>query len=345
MKIAGLAFVLLASAATAATTTQKVVFFGDQTTASLATSSQWNPAWVNLGVQTQETTAQELARFSQVLSQHPTVVHIIPGVADFQDVNTTNSSTWMPEYQSNVLAMINQAKNANIKVILGTLAPIYSGDEQSNPIIWGSLQGNDVRAVDAWLESYGAANNIPVENYHDLLCGLTPIFTSTWIYSYGCVGQFNSAQTLDGFLPYSFQNTNFGPVLTESGNQAIISMASTAIANLGQTLKYGYLSNIWGESSAPFAYQYNVNTITSSPDFPVHFVPIGIYSDGGTRPIVNTNFAGASGTWTSSNPNVMFIDQDGSAIAFQVGTTTITYAGPHGEHFSTWIMHVVAPTQ
>jgi hypothetical protein len=52
----------------------------------------------------------------------------------------------------------------------------------------------------------------------------------------------------------------------------------------------------------------------------------------------------ATGTWTSSNPVVMNINQQGLAWALSSGTTIIRYTSPTGVAFSEWVMYVSAPT-
>jgi uncharacterized protein YjdB len=72
----------------------------------------------------------------------------------------------------------------------------------------------------------------------------------------------------------------------------------------------------------------------------LQFTPIGQYSDGSTHPQLNTSFAGASGTWTSSNPQVMSMSQTGRAASLTPGTAIIKYTAPNGVQFSEWIMYV-----
>jgi uncharacterized protein YjdB len=49
---------------------------------------------------------------------------------------------------------------------------------------------------------------------------------------------------------------------------------------------------------------------------------------------------GSTGTWTSSNPVVMYVNQHGLAWALSNGTTIIRYTSPNGVAFSKWIMYV-----
>jgi hypothetical protein len=87
--------------------------------------------------------------------------------------------------------------------------------------------------------------------------------------------------------------------------------------------------------------QVNINTL-SPPDY-VQFTPIGYYSDGSQHPMINTNMQDATGTWTSSNPAAMYVDQQGRPWALSNGTAIIRYASPSGVNFSEWIMYVNAP--
>jgi hypothetical protein len=238
---------LVPASALAATPAPKVVFFGDATTAFLSLNQQWPSNWINAGVVNPETTAQELARFPEVLSLHPNILHIIPGIGDISAIDYTNQDFVIPQIEANVTAMIAEAKRANIKVVLGTVAPIYVAfpSQQSNPISWLTLNGPEIMAMNAWIESYGAANNIPVVNYHDLLCGQRPVFTATSMYAYGCVGSTNVNQETYIDLPYLFQCENGSTYPSVAGNQAMIQMATTAIATINLTLKSGHLSDAY----------------------------------------------------------------------------------------------------
>jgi hypothetical protein len=51
-------------------------------------------------------------------------------------------------------------------------------------------------------------------------------------------------------------------------------------------------------------------------------------------------FSATAGTWTSSNPLVITIDQTGYGLALTAGTTIIRYTSPNGVAFSEWIMYV-----
>jgi hypothetical protein len=56
--------------------------------------------------------------------------------------------------------------------------------------------------------------------------------------------------------------------------------------------------------------------------------------------MLNLNFQGSNGTWTSRNPMVMYISQTGYATAITPVTAIIRYTSPGGVAFSEWIMYV-----
>jgi hypothetical protein len=80
------------------------------------------------------------------------------------------------------------------------------------------------------------------------------------------------------------------------------------------------------------------------PGSVVQFTPIGLYSDGSQHPLLNTSFEGSGGTWTSSNPLVMYVNQAGLSWADSQGTAIIHYTARNGVNFSEWIMYITAPT-
>jgi len=72
----------------------------------------------------------------------------------------------------------------------------------------------------------------------------------------------------------------------------------------------------------------NVNTTPTGTR--VKFTPVGLYRNVAYEPITNTNIYGASGTWASSNPLVMYVNPQGLAYALSGGTANITYTSPTG---------------
>ena len=125
-----------------------------------------------------------------------------------------------------------------------------------------------------------------------------------------------------------------------AGYSLITQMAQTAIATYGLTVKSGYLSNVLlpdfnlgQEENQP-----QVNTVLNGSR--LIFTAQAKWSDGVVRPLLNQNFDGMQGIWTSSNPAVMYINQQGQAVAYGPGTTTISFRSASGVPFSPWIMTV-----
>jgi Big-like domain-containing protein len=114
-------------------------------------------------------------------------------------------------------------------------------------------------------------------------------------------------------------------------------MAAAAIATSGATIKGGYLQDVASEAQEDDQ-ATNVNTVGSGTN--IMFTPVGLYSNGVYEPITNTNYGGASGTWASSNPLAVFVNQQGLAYAISAGTANITCTTPNGVKFSEWTMHV-----
>jgi hypothetical protein len=184
--------------------------------------------------------------------------------------------------------------------------------------------------MNAFLESYGAANNIPVINYGDMLCG--------------CVGTVGGSGIGSVFNPPHIDPIPLmGASLIPSaaGYARMTEMAEATIDSLsGVKLESGWLNNVEATSidiavSNPMA---NVNRVATSAV--LQFTPWGTYSNGVRRPLYNSNLAGSSGTWTSSDPYVMYVGQAGLAWAMSAGTAIIHYTSPTGVRFSEWIMTV-----
>jgi hypothetical protein len=111
-------------------------------------------------------------------------------------------------------------------------------------------------------------------------------------------------------------------------------------------LEAGYLQNVeqYNDNvvfTSGTAAPINVNTVY--PGAVLQFTPVGLYSDGSYHSLLNIRFQGSSGTWTSSNPLVMYVNQRGVAWANSPGKTIIRYTPPNGAKFSEWVMYVNAP--
>jgi hypothetical protein len=317
LKFALLAGVMFAAVAQAfAAAPGPIVFFGDGYTAAWPLPSNY----VNAGVPGFDldglTSDQAAAAFqAKVVSLHPSIVHIMIGSNNQSDDATYASN--IPQYLVDIATMVKEAEAANIKVILGYMPPNSSG--------WIG----PISLMNGALAAYGAANGIQVGNYYDALClcvGSTG----------GTLSQPNNLDAPPTTAVTPAGNPGYLP--TAAGYALMTQMAQTAIANLKATLKSGYLQDVTLPNPNDATQYTNQNTV--APGTLLQFTPIGYYSDGSSHPQLNSSYAGASGTWTTSNPQVMYVSQTGKATAYAAGTAIIKYTSPNGVAFSEWIMYV-----
>jgi lysophospholipase L1-like esterase len=322
----------MALSASAATTPPKVVFIGDFYTYLWSNAFASNPNWINEGadglgeIEGEETSDRTLARFqSDVVALHPAVVHIMIGIND-ADNPSPSSLPGIPAFVvSNLDKMVQEAKAANIKVILG----IEPTDQIGSA--WSTLA-----AVNSAIANYGAANNIPIVNYGDALCG--------------CVLELGGSLTNAGLSAVYYSTTTdskdqqYGGVIPSATGYGLMSqMAATAIAatTTNPTRTSGYLQDIELPSNGNSAVS-NVNTVV--PLANVQFTAYGAFSDGSLHVLNNTNAQGnaINGTWSSSNPLVMSITQQGLALAITPGTANIHFTPNSGTSVNEWTMYVHA---
>ena len=307
---------MTSSAVTQKAPAQKVVFLGDAATynwgqAANSSAFQGNPKWINEGLAGSQTSAAMLARFqSDVVSQHPAIVHILAGAVDIGMANDANRAALIQVFQTNLIAMVAQASHANIKVILGTIPPQLIANSVQQPQNWQVFEPTLIQNMNGWIESFGAENDIPVINYHDLLCG--------------CVGSTNPAP--DGTYPLMASD---GASPSSAGYAAITPLASIAIATLGLSMNSGYLASAT-----------NATTVTQGGS--LAFTAYGLYSDGIPRPLLSTNYAGVAGTWSSSNPSVLYVGYNGEVQALSPGQATISFTALSGLSFTPTMVTVVA---
>jgi hypothetical protein len=321
--ICGCLFLSACLSAPAATpASPKVVFLGDQTTTNWTAAFAANPNWINKGETTTTGYAAEedgtmdagLARFQlDVVSLHPAIVHIMFGADDADILSPTGSQFYGPGVLSDAQAMVAEAKAANIQVVFG-------------------LEPGALPQYKQIITLYGAQNNIPVINYSDALCQCSGFMVSgDGLLSLGyTVNQYQIADPVDG-------NED---VPTAAGYAIMTPMAEAVINTMGLTLQGGYLQNdmVWQGAYT------NVNTV--SLFMQVQFTPNGYYNGGLVEPFSNTNYlTGASGTWASSNPLVMAVNQQGHTWALTPGKTNITYTSPTGVKFNEWTMTVESYNQ
>jgi Bacterial Ig-like domain (group 2) len=321
------------STATAAAPPPKVVFLGDYLTYNWTSGFAANKNWINESRPGMnypgELSADAAARFqADVVNLHPAIVHILVGAVDAAIADDESAPIVVANFIANIKNMVAQAKAADIKVILATTPA-------GAPNNFGIIQMN------AFLESYGATNGIPVINYDDMLCGCVSSVGGSGIGNIyvpePAGGKANAPEYVD---PTPLMGPSQIP--TAAGYARMTAMAQATIASLsGAKLNSGWLGNV-EPADADIGVSYNtagVNRVFTSAT--LQFTPTGVYSDGVTRALYNTNFAGSSGTWTSSDPYVMYVSQTGLAWAMSAGSATIKYISPTGVRFSEWIMTVV----
>lgn len=327
--------------AIAATTPPKVVFLGDWVTYYWSSGFAANPNWINQGIQGvyAGNSSAALAAFqADVVSLHPAIVHIMLGADDASTATDEGYQQAVPNFLNNIVAMVKEAKAANIQVILGLESPYFGYD------------GQLLDLMNSAVASYGAANQIPVINYGDALCACVSSVN---------VGAFNLSPPGGDFgypvsgvgplivpTPSTYPALSVGSYVVPSaaGYSVMTQMAETAVNTFNLTLKGGWLSDIQQQNNNEGINAPTPNVNSVYPGAVLQFTPIGLYSDGSQQPLANSNFQGSSGTWTSSNPLVMYVSQTGQTWALSPGTAIIHYVTPSGVNFSEWIMYVLPPS-
>ena len=313
-------------------TPPKVVFIGDQFTYMWGATPPFaaNTNWINQGwawtpvsdcflLCTGGTSESTAGRFqTDVIDLHPAIVHIMIGADDLSEDDDATQSVGgiSPGFLSSLEEMVNMAKAANIKVILG----IESWQ-------WASAWPNVPYQLNSIIATYGAQNNIPVINYADALCQC--VSSTGGLFSPVPPGPYMVAGAED-----------LGLVPNVAGYALMTEMAEAVINTLGQTPGGGYLQNITLPNANTNETFPNVNSGVSGTVF--QFTPYGWYNNGLVEPFINSNYVGSSGTWASSNPLVMYVSQTGVAWALTPGTAAITYTSPSGVKFNEWIMYIGA---
>lgn len=318
----------------------KVVFIGDYITYLWTSAFAAHPNWINQGAQgisyfgKNSTAGDVLAAFqSEVVSLHPAVVHILIGMGDADATDDASFQLAIPGFLHSLGAIVEEAKAANIQVVLGM--------EPSVLTFSGQLE-----SINSVIASYGAANNIPAINYADALSGsigsrLIPLQSA--VIGIDTFDQYGGGPYLappTTSLPFP---DNYNLIPTAAGYALMTQMAESIIATMNLTLKSGWLQNIQQSNDNEGTNPPLTDVNTVHPGAVLQFTPIGLYSDGSQHPVLNTNFEGFGGTWTSSNPLVMYVNQGGVAWANSQGTNIIHYTSPSGVSFSEWIMSVTAP--
>ena len=294
----------------------KVVFLGDNVTSTWGVPAnsnafQANPKWINRGLPRLQTSAQMLARFQpDVVNQHPAIVHILAGAVDVDLVDDANRSTLVQVFEESMMTMIAEAAHANIKVILGTIPPQLVATTVEQPQPWLVFEPTLTAEINGWIENYGSANKIEVINYHDVLCA--------------CVGSTNPARS--GFYPLMGNN---GTTPSPAGYAVMTQLVNSAISTLDLTLDSGYVTNPGSQHSV-------------AEGGILQFTAYGFYSDGIPRAMLNPNFAGVTGTWSSDNTSALYVGYNGEAFALAPGAAVVEFTSSGGVRFASWAV-TVAP--
>jgi acyl-CoA thioesterase I len=142
----------------------RIVFYGDSITDAwhaIGTTAFSGKPYINRGISGQ-TTPQMLVRFRQdVVNLHPQVVLILAGTNDIAG-NTGPSTQEMIE--DNFASMADIAKANHIRVVFSSVLPAYD-----YPWKTGLEPAEKIRALNAWMKSYCAANHIVYLDYYSAL--------------------------------------------------------------------------------------------------------------------------------------------------------------------------------
>jgi hypothetical protein len=249
-----------------------------------------------------------------IASGQKPVIHLMVGAADAATDDTHPVAQQLQSFETCFANVVTTAQNANLKILAGT-----------NPF----APGNDIDPYNKFIFAYCTAKGIPVIDYQTLLVRANDNFEGTeyWI---------PPPIVLNG--P---PGSGTPPSITSKGYAIMNALADRAIAQYvgGVTLNGGYLGNEYLDNNGapPFT---GGNTL--SPGAEMHWYAFGQYSDGITQQIANANVLNLYGTWTSSNPEVVSIDQYGTAWTLAPGTANIHFTTLSGATLNEWVMTVGA---
>jgi lysophospholipase L1-like esterase len=142
----------------------RVVFFGDSITDNWGRKyGSFFPGkpYVNRGISGQ-TTSQMVLRFAQdVIHLQPAAVVLLAGT---NDVAENTGPITDPQIEDNIRAIVTLARANHIRVILGSIPP-------ADRFTWhpGIEPAERIRTLNAWLESYAAAEHLVYLDYYTAL--------------------------------------------------------------------------------------------------------------------------------------------------------------------------------
>jgi hypothetical protein len=307
---------------------QQVAFIGDdltyhwQQTPQFQAHKDWLPYGVNIPWQpaTGLGTNVALTQLQNIIAsgQRP-IIHLLVGQADEDAIDSGGNQPALifAVFATNMEKIITTARAANLEIIVGTI-----------PYSW---QGN-LAKLNEWIFLYCNAHGVPVINYANALNGgqgfaanrppnsVTPVY-------------YNPPEPFTGAVPAD-------PSLTSAGYDLITDMAATQIGLTAGMFRMtgGYLQSVTLDELEDAQSTINGNSL--SDEGTVQFTPYGTFSDGSTRILNNADQYGHVGAWTSSAPNVIFMDQYGAGTAYSKGSANIHFTSNSGIIFSEWIMTV-----
>jgi hypothetical protein len=311
----------------------KVVFVTDESLSGWLQSPSFtaNPDWIGAPIGGDNGIDPQAFQTS-VINQHPAYVFIDVGTDRmlFMGGSAHGIGDNWGVIATSIGQIAQMAQAAKIKVILGNI-PVGS----TNP-------AGDV--FNSWLQTYSVASGIPIVNFE------------YWLQN-GCYGVVATPASGTCTLANQAPAGASSPGLltpTDLGYQFMTRMATTAIATYGLTIKGGYLANVLtipeGDPFYGFAPEAQVNTAAAGST--IQFTPQATWSDGVTRPMLNSPYGEAQGIWWSTNPNMMTVTQQGLAFAFSPlpvaypslqGTAQVWFKSSTGQTFSPWGMTVYQP--
>ena len=247
------------------------------------------------------------------------VIHLMVGGADSAIDDTHTVAQQLQSFETCFANVVTTAQNAKLKILVGTNP--FSQDNYS-----------DIDPYNKFIFAYCTAKGIPVIDYQTLLVRANDNFED--------IRYWNPTPIVLGGAPGSGPP----PSITSNGYAIMNVLADRAIAQYvgAVTLKAGYLGNEYLEMNGAPPFEPGTGGNTVVPGTEMHWYAFGQYSDGITQPIANANVLHAYGTWTSSNPEVISIDPDGTAWALTPGTANIHFTTLSGATINEWVMNVDA---
>ena len=284
-----------------------------------ANSSNPFPIWLADGFQVFDApgickeTQQAQNEVNTFIQKYPNVIaiHLMVGADDVMGTDDANPPAFVfQQWQGCFTNLVNSVLNAHLKLVVGTI-PFTTF--------------NDPKPYNDFIFTLCASKGVPVIDYYTLLRRWNDNFEGT-----------------EYWIPESA--TVSTPSITNKGYAIMNSLAASVFDQdlNGATLKAGYLGNdtLQMVGDPPFIPASGQNTV--APNTKQHWQAYGQYSDGSTAMIENANINGVYGTWTSSNPAVISIDQYGTSWALGLGTANIHFTTLSGVTINEWTMNVVA---